>query len=99
MNKKRGHTGTVKWCLAAVIGLGVVAQSLAAPTANEAAQAESKPAATATSLTPPAAGSIPVAFLISDGAVMIDFTGPWEVFQDVDVPGRHDTPFRLYTVA
>ena len=51
------------------------------------------------SLTPPAQGSIPIAFLLSEGAVMIDFTGPWEVFQDVMIPGRADPPFRLYTVA
>src|SRR5256885_7437873 len=50
-------------------------------------------------LKPPAQGSIPVAFLISEGAVMIDFSGPWEVFQDVMIPGRQDHPFRLYTVA
>jgi transcriptional regulator GlxA family with amidase domain len=40
-----------------------------------------------------------VAFLISDGAVVIDFCGPWEVFQDVNVPTRQGMPFRLYTVA
>jgi putative intracellular protease/amidase/YHS domain-containing protein len=51
------------------------------------------------SLKPPAEGSIPVAFLISEGAQVIDFTGPWEVFQDVMVPGRTDHPFRLYTVS
>jgi putative intracellular protease/amidase/YHS domain-containing protein len=54
---------------------------------------------TANSLKPPAQGSIPVAFLISEGAVMIDFAGPWEVFQDVMIPGRRDHPFRLYTVS
>jgi putative intracellular protease/amidase/YHS domain-containing protein len=42
---------------------------------------------------------INVAFLISDGAVIIDFCGPWEVFQDADVLGRHEDPFALYTVA
>jgi YHS domain-containing protein/putative intracellular protease/amidase len=51
------------------------------------------------SLRPPAKGSIPVAFLISEGAVVIDFCGPWEVFQDVSVPGRPNDGFRLYTVA
>jgi transcriptional regulator GlxA family with amidase domain len=51
------------------------------------------------SLKPPAKDSIPVAFLISDGAVVIDFCGPWEVFRDVMVPGRNDHPFRLYTVS
>jgi transcriptional regulator GlxA family with amidase domain len=50
-------------------------------------------------LKPPANGSIPVAFLISEGAVIIDFCGPWEVFRDVTVPGRQDHPFRLYTVS
>src|SRR5207245_6167591 len=58
-----------------------------------------KPAAITNPLKPPAQGSIPVAFLISDGAVIIDFCGPWEVFRDVNIPGRQDTPFRLYTVA
>jgi transcriptional regulator GlxA family with amidase domain len=52
----------------------------------------------------PAKGSIPVAFLISEGATVIDFAGPWEVFQDVHVPGRGQTmdemmPFELFTVA
>jgi len=51
------------------------------------------------SLKPPAQGQIPVAFLISDGAVVIDFCGPWEVFQDVMIPGSKEMPFRLYTVA
>ena len=49
-------------------------------------------------LTPPPKGSIPVAFVISPGAVVIDFTGPWEVFQDAVVPGVQN-PFHLYTVA
>jgi putative intracellular protease/amidase/YHS domain-containing protein len=51
------------------------------------------------SLKPPNKGQIPVAFLISDGAVVIDFCGPWEVFQDVMIPGSDEMPFRLYTVA
>jgi transcriptional regulator GlxA family with amidase domain len=45
-----------------------------------------------TKSSPAAAGEIPVAFLISEGAVIIDFCGPWEVFQDTD-------GFRLYTVS
>jgi len=53
----------------------------------------------ASPLQAPAQGSIPVAFVISEGAVVIDFCGPWEVFQDVYVPGRKDGPFRLYTVS
>ena len=50
-------------------------------------------------LTPPKTGAIPVAFLISDGITVIDFTGPWEVFQDVSVEGRDDLGFELFTVA
>src|SRR6266566_3605524 len=53
----------------------------------------------ATSLKPPDKDQIPVAFLISDGAVVIDFCGPWEVFQDVMISSRRYMPFRLYTVA
>jgi transcriptional regulator GlxA family with amidase domain len=56
-------------------------------------------AAEQNSLTPPANGSIPVSFLILEGAVIIDFCGPWQVFRDVTVPGRDDHPFRLYTVS
>ena len=55
-------------------------------------------------LTPPADGPIPVAFAISRGATMIDFAGPWEVFQDVMVrnpkaQGSHRAGFTLYTVS
>jgi transcriptional regulator GlxA family with amidase domain len=52
-------------------------------------------------LTPPAKGAIPVAFLVSDHATVIDFTGPWEVFQDAVAPDRRgdEELFRLFTVA
>jgi transcriptional regulator GlxA family with amidase domain len=66
-----------------------------APTGSEASRSTVK----AEQLKAPAEGSIPVAFLISEGAQVIDFTGPWEVFQDVVVPGRMHHPFRLYTVS
>jgi transcriptional regulator GlxA family with amidase domain len=49
-------------------------------------------------LTPPKTGPIPVAFLISPHATVIDFAGPWEVFQDVAVNGRFGA-FELFTVA
>jgi transcriptional regulator GlxA family with amidase domain len=55
-------------------------------------------------LTPPATGKIPIAFLTSDSANVIDTCGPWEVFQDVHIESRGSThdemiPFQLYTVA
>ena len=55
-------------------------------------------------LTPPAKGKIPVAFTISEGVTVIDFAGPWEVFQDVHVKERgkemdDQMPFQLFTVS
>ncbi len=55
-------------------------------------------------LTPPAKGKIPVAVAISEGVTVIDFAGPWEVFQDVHVEGRgkemdEQMPFELFTVS
>ncbi len=47
-------------------------------------------------LTPPK-GAIPVAFLLDEGATMIDFAGPWEAFQDAGVAGVPG--FDLFTVA
>jgi putative intracellular protease/amidase/YHS domain-containing protein len=63
-----------------------------------------EPARSGEKLVPPDEGKIPVAFVISRGATVIDFTGPWEVFQDVAVPGRglvaaDTSPFQLFTVA
>ncbi len=72
------------------------ARAAAAPAADAPGK---HPQARPNPLKPPAAGSIPVAFLVSEGAVVIDFCGPWEVFQDAVVPGRRDAPFELYTVA
>lgn len=47
----------------------------------------------------PSADGVPVAFLVSSGAVMIDFAGPWEVFQDARIPSRTAPAFNVYTVA
>jgi transcriptional regulator GlxA family with amidase domain len=47
----------------------------------------------------PRDGRIPVAFLLSDHAVVIDFAGPWEVFENVHIAGAIPHPFQLYTVA
>jgi transcriptional regulator GlxA family with amidase domain/YHS domain-containing protein len=54
----------------------------------------------APTLSPPAPGGrIPVAFLISKDAELIDFAGPWGVFEYVYLPGASDPPFQLFTVA
>lgn len=53
-------------------------------------------------VTPAKDDMIKVAVVISDGATVIDFAGPWEVFQDTMLNnGKGDMimPFDLYTVA
>ena len=86
-----------------LLALGVLALSALVATATP-VKTDNRPNSNAvlsdaTSLKPPDKGQIPVAFLISDGAVVIDFCGPWEVFHDVTVAGKEEMPFRLYTVA
>jgi transcriptional regulator GlxA family with amidase domain len=52
-------------------------------------------------LVPPGDGKkISVAFVMTEGATMIDFAGPWEVFQDaMPVAGENMVmPFEMYTV-
>jgi len=86
-----------------VLALGLLALralfATAAPAKTEDHSNRSKAAAETRLLKPPDSGQIPVAFLISDGAVVIDFCGPWEVFHDVTIAGKEEMPFRLYTVA
>ena len=72
--------------LAATLGSGAAALAAAA----------SPPGA---ALPVPSAGPIPVAFLLSDGAVVIDFCGPWQVFESVSTAGRQHGAFQPYTVA
>src|ERR1700761_120640 len=82
----------------AALGL-TAAGSLTLPGAAGTVLAAARETAPPNPLKPPAGESIPVAFLISKGAVVIDFCGPWEVFERASVPnGKHEA-FRLYTVA
>jgi putative intracellular protease/amidase/YHS domain-containing protein len=60
---------------------------------------KNQPLATPNPLTPSAKGPMPVAFVISDGAQVIDFAGPWEVFADAPAPGSGENAFQVYTVA
>jgi putative intracellular protease/amidase len=75
-----------------MIGAVLMAAVLAATAPDTAAQPRQ----------PPKGRHIEVAFVLSEGAVMIDFAGPWEVFQDAMPPSANGTPempFDLYTVA
>ncbi|MGX6607744.1 DJ-1/PfpI family protein [Micromonosporaceae bacterium Da 78-11] len=49
-------------------------------------------------LDPPASGTITVAFLLSPQAELVDFSGPWGVFEYVHLDDG-SSPFNLYTVA
>ena len=85
-------------------GLGVVVAAAGAPGYPFSVIPPVSIETSSSKLTPPAKGKIPVAFAISEGATVIDFAGPWEVFQDVHVSDRgsnHDDqmPFQLFTVA
>ena len=82
-----------------VAGLGAIVRSAGSGEADKSTSGLAK-------LTPPPGGSITVAFAISQYVQVIDFTGPWEVFQDVmlhdghnDENMDHRMPFELYTVA
>jgi putative intracellular protease/amidase/YHS domain-containing protein len=91
---------TAELGLLAAITLVVLGQLSGANPAKAPGASESNQAVVKTNLLkPPSQGTIPVAFLISEGAQVLDFAGPWEVFQDVMVPGRTDHPFNLYTVS
>ena len=82
-------------CLGVVVAAGSVPNVLAGQFLITEAAAK---------LTPPPKGKIPVAFAISEGVTVIDFAGPWEVFQDVHVSERgkdmdEQMPFQLFTVS
>src|SRR4051794_39428608 len=71
----------------AVIGAGVIASRVPATGEQRSGGVALRPGS----------DPISVAFLMDDRSTMIDFAGPWEVFQDAgiaDVPG-----FSLFTVS
>ena len=99
MNRRELFKRTAALGLAAGIPSLLAGKLLAGADGVQAKSAIGKTKPVSNPLTPPAEGSIPVAFPISERAVVIDFCGPWEVFQDVEVHGRKDPAFHLYTVA
>ena len=51
------------------------------------------------SLKPPDKEGVPVAIMISENAVVMDFCGPIAVFEGTNIPSRGANAFELYTVA
>jgi putative intracellular protease/amidase/YHS domain-containing protein len=101
MNRQDLVNAAARFGLIAALVLFVIGQlsANAGPVETKGSSVDNKKPGKANPLRPPAQGEIPIAFVISEGAVIIDFCGPWEVFQDVMIPSRRDMPFRLYTVA
>jgi transcriptional regulator GlxA family with amidase domain len=85
-----------KFLITAALGIGApILRNARAHEPNGSAIALS---ADKSKLVPPR-GSIPVAILISAGLNVIDFSGPWGVFESVSLPDANEPPFRLFTVA
>jgi YHS domain-containing protein/putative intracellular protease/amidase len=101
INRKDLVNTAARFGVIAALALFVIGQlsTNAAPVETTGSSGDNKQAGKANPLKPPVQGQIPVGFIISEGAVIIDFCGPWEVFRDVNIPGRQDGPFRLYTVS
>jgi transcriptional regulator GlxA family with amidase domain len=95
--KKRHFLSTISTVGASLAAAGTSRSLLGAGT-NKGGDAKGLVIQT-TKLTPPANGPIPVAVLMSDHVNVIDFSGPWGVFESVQVPGETEPPFRLFTVA
>jgi transcriptional regulator GlxA family with amidase domain len=95
------------WIAAVIVGI----LDLRVPMSH--ARAPNKPPSSTLqtgSLTPPATGKINVAFLISEGADVMDIAGPWEVFSDAALTTKGKPwhvadgddmvmPFNVYTVS
>jgi transcriptional regulator GlxA family with amidase domain len=86
--------------------IAMLAAAIAQCSSADARQVQGGSVATSRSgkLQPPDGGPILVAFVISEDAAVIDFAGPWEVFNNVMIPGRgaseaEQMVFRLYTVS
>jgi len=87
--------------------IAVIALSGALATAERPSQSSST-AIPVRAIKPPASGVINVAVIISEGTVLIDFAGPWEVFEDTMFTSQGQPwqggddmimPFHLYTVS
>ncbi len=97
-------TRTILICLGVLISLAVIGVVSLKSSGMFQDKRKTSLSAGARKLVPPVKGHIPVAFVITESAQMIDFAGPWEVFQDVMIESRgafmdEQMPFELYTVS
>ena len=95
MMKRRSFLGKAAGLATAVAAFSGTGQLLGAEeTKTEKAKSLTIPDS---KLKPPPHGRIPVAVAISEGVTVIDFAGPWEVFQDTMIGDA--MPFQLFTVS
>lgn len=99
MNRRNLLKSSAAFGLASALPAFAARKMFASTGVGQATAGAKEPTAESHPLTPPAKGSIPVAFPISAGAQVIDFCGPWEVFADVKRPGSNEDAFQVYTVA
>ena len=100
MNRRSflGKTVTISAGLSGLAGSTVFSAEATASTGSHAVSGS------VNKLKPPANGRIPVAFCISQDVTLIDFAGPWEVFNNVMFHKRgneaaEEMPFDLFTVS
>jgi len=83
----------------AASGVAAALPGVANATTKEVAEQAPKDNSVVQPLLPPTNGPVPVAFLLAEGAVVVDFAGPWGVFEYVNTPATDYAPFQLYTVS
>lgn len=109
---RRWYTAAMRSTISFLLVLGAVGcDTSRAPTTwpSPSATTAAAPALPASPVTPPVASAplpaptpptkIPVAIVLSPEAEVVDFAGPWGVFEYAFVPGYDGSPFELYTVA
>lgn len=100
MNRRRLLKNSAALGVASAFTTLAVGKMFASSVAGQPQTGKDQPTDRSNRLTPPAKGSIPIAFPISDGTQLIDLAGPWEVFDGVVKPGTtNEAAFQVYTVA
>jgi putative intracellular protease/amidase/YHS domain-containing protein len=99
MNRRSLLKNSAALGFAAALPTMAAAKLFASAGTGQMESGKTNPTAKSNPLAFPAKGPIPVAFPISDGAEVIDFGGPWEIFGAVAMPGTNENAFQTYTVA
>jgi YHS domain-containing protein/putative intracellular protease/amidase len=100
MNRRSLLKNSAALGVAAALPTMTTAKLFAGSGTGQMESGNTNPTAKSNPLTPPAQGSIRIAFPISEGTQLIDFAGPWEIFDGVLKQGTtNEEVFDVYTVA